>query len=413
MLQVTLGKRRLAEDALLHEHQAMPYQVNFQDKKQRKDGAQCHVVICTDEGVIEAKLAAGALVGQVLVHAGLPAWTQVREAATQAAVSLAARFYGKHIWDARLLSDRVCESDESSDQGIERFLDALKHVLPPGQAVLKPRAASLLCYLGGATRTDLLAGVQVVAADRLHVVAEAHGHWFLLSLDFEKGEAVHWDPFPMRTIEAAKLLSAVLCRITGNPSLSIVQDSVPTLGQQCCGAIALGHLLLAGGLLPGGSLQLTNWIQARVHELSVGPALHYGTGGLGHEARQQLSDILRSKGVPDAKIQERIADAVSRLGPAKIEDSLKASRPWAVLKAVATGLPQPFRWLKADELEQQIRQKADNKFGTAAAEARHKKKAGKGTKSQPIPQLDPRSLVLVEGSFVTEDGTAVPSLSLE
>ena len=65
-------------------------------------------------------------------------------------------------------------------------------------------------------------------------------------------------------------------------------------------------------------------------------------------------------------------------------------------------------------MEQQIRKKADNKFGTAAGEARAKKSAlAKGQGPRDTPQLDPRQLALVEGAFVTEDGTAIPGLSLE
>ena len=236
----------------------------------------------------------------------------------------------------------------------------------------------------------------------------------MLSVDLTAGQATYWDPFPERARVAAERLCAMLGELLGRTDLTFAHQSMTCLGQHCCGALALCHLMLSVGLLAQGSIGLVNWVQDRARALSSGQALHKGAGGLGADTKQALSELLTSKGVPEDKVGARIAEALQKVGASKLEEGLKAQRPWAFLKAVASGVSPPFRWIKADELEQQIRMKADNKFGTAAAEARMRKQAQvKGQKQKEAPPLDPRQLALVEGAFVTEDGTAVPSLSLE
>ena len=172
--------------------------------------------------------------------------------------------------------------------------------------------------------------------------------------------------------------------------------------------------MLATGLLAAGSVGLVNWVQDQAIGLSDGQALHCGAGALSPEAKVALSELLISKGVPADRVGERVAEATSKVGTSKIEEGLRASKPWAVLKSLASSLAQPFRWIKAEELEAQIRARADNKFGTAASEAKsHKLKPSKGAKQKGVPQLDPRHLELIEGAFITGDGTTVPSLSFE
>ena len=153
-----------------------------------------------------------------------------------------------------------------------------------------------------------------------------------------------------------------------------------------------------------------NCAQAQARGLSEGLALHRGAGALSPEAKTALAELLISKGVPADRVGERVAEATRKVGVSKI----KASKPWAVLKSLASNLVHPFRWIRAEELEAQIRVRADNKFGTAAVEAKgHKPKPGKGAKPKGVPQLDPKHLVLIEGAFVTDDGTTVPNLSFE
>ena len=301
-----------------------------------------------------------------------------------------------------------------SDTGITGFLQVLARVLPAGHAVLTPRTASLLGCLQADGRLQGMSGIKFQNAAFLHVIAEADNHWFLLSLNLYEGTATHWDPMPARADKAARALNTLLGELLGRPGLVFQHRCNADLGHRCCGAIALCHLLLATGLLTTGSADLVHWVQDRATAIATAPAMHVGAGGLTTEHRQALSELLVSKGVPEHKAGERIAEAIQKTGAAKIEEGMKASKPWAVLQAVASGLAQPFRWIKADELEQQIRLKADNKFGTAAAEARSKKKAaGKSFQPRATQQPDPRLLTLVEGSFVTEDGTAVPNLSME
>ena len=211
---------------------------------------------------------------------------------------------------------------------------------------------------------------------------------------------------PDRTADAARELTEILSALFDRPGTTLRQDCVRSLGNSCCGAIALCHLLLDTGLLHVGSVGLVNWVQEQASLFNDNRVLHWGAGGLSVDAKAALQELLVSKGVPESRVAERVAEATSKVGAAKIEEGLRGHKPWAVLKAVASGLAQPFRWIKADELELQIRAKADNKFGTAAAEALVKKR-GQAKNGKPR-EIDPKHLILVEGAFVAEDGTPVP-----
>ena len=412
--QLFEGDRRLCDKALLHDATVAEYQLRSDAKKQRKVEVPCRVLVCVQEGAIEAKFAQGALPCQVLQQVGLPAGTQLRFAGTQEEAPPERRLFGSHILDARPLQHMLCEPNEVTDVGVARFLQALVGVLPEGHAVLTPRTASLLQCLQESGQLRGMSGVTLPEANHVYVIAEDCQHWFLLSVDLTAGQATYWDPFPERARVAAERLCAMLGELLGRTDLTFAHQSMTCLGQHCCGALALCHLMLSVGLLAQGSIGLVNWVQDRARALSSGQALHKGAGGLGADTKQALSELLTSKGVPEDKVGARVAEALQKVGASKLEEGLKAQRPWAFLKAVASGVSPPFRWIKADELEQQIRMKADNKFGTAAAEARMRKQAQvKGQKQKEAPPLDPRQLALVEGAFVTEDGTAVPGLSLE
>ena len=408
------GKRPLEASALLHALPSKPYTLQGWTKRQCLEAALCDILVCVPGGAVEVQVAQGALPCQVLASTGLQAGTQLRFASTQEEIPTTDRLFGRHILDARPLVHHVCEPDELTDVCIANFLQALMPVLPEGHIVLRPSTASLLMCLHESRRLDSMSGIQLPGAQQVHVIAESAGHWYLLSWNPSGGKAVHWDPTPERTKGAAKSLLSVLCALLGcaQPELQSMHETC--LGRYCCGAVALCHLLFATGLIREGSVHLVNWVQVRAQEFPAGPALHKGAGGLSAEAKQKLAELLTEKGVPEAKVMDRIAEATSMVGASKIEEGLQAGRPWAVLKAVASGVSPPFRWIRADELERHIREKADNKFGTAAGEARIKKKAQtKSGTPKEMPPLDPRQLVLVQGAFVAEDGTAVPNLCLE
>ena len=408
------GARRLSDIALLHACPAGEYKLLSSAKRQRREEVPCDILVCGPAGVTGVRCKQGALPCQVLAEAGLPPGAQLRFAGTQAEVPGANRLHGHHILDARPLQHLPCDPDEVTDVGIAGFLRALTGVLPQEHAVLTPCTASLVQCLYDAGCLGGMSGIRLPQARHVHIIAEDSHHWFLLSIDVREGLATHWDPLPERARAAAESLCATFGVLFGQPNLEFRQRSPEGLGQHCCGAIALCHLMCLTGLLPVGSIGLVNWVQDKARALSTGRALHKGAGGLKLEDKQSLSDLLVTKGVPEDRVQARISEALQKVGVSKIEEGLKAQRQWAVLKAVASSVAPPFRWIKADELEQQIRKRADNKFGTAAGEARAKKRAqAKGTRPKETPQLDPKQLALVEGAFVAEDGAGIPNLSLE
>ena len=250
------GARRLSDIALLHACPAGEYQLLSNAKRQRRAEVPCDILVCGPAGVTEVRCKQGALPCQVLAEAGLPPGAQLRFAGTQAEVPKANRLHGRHILDARQLRLLPCDPDEVTDVGITGFLRALTGVLPQGHAVLTPCTASLIRCLHDAGGLGGMSGIRLPQARYVHIIAEDSHHWFLLSIDVQEGLATHWDPLPERARAAAGSLCAIFGGLFGQPSLEFRQRHLESLGQHCCGAIALCHLMCTTGLLPTGSIGL-------------------------------------------------------------------------------------------------------------------------------------------------------------
>ena len=255
-IKIQAGARVLGEDAYLHTQPAEPYVLCVSPKKQSQEAERCHVLVCDRGEAIQLCLAQGALPCQVLRLARLPADRQLRFASTQEAVPRHRRLFGRHILDARPLQQLDCEPDSLTDCHVAGFLQVITRLLPAGHAVLLPRTASLLLCLQASGALRSMSGIEVAGAKHLHIIAETNAHWYLLSVDWETGTAVHWDPSPARTQVEAGVLLEVLQGLFGIDHVSLRSDRVHSLGDCCCGAIALCHLLLATGLLSLDRLDL-------------------------------------------------------------------------------------------------------------------------------------------------------------
>ena len=134
------------------------------------------------------------------------------------------------------------------------------------------------------------------------------------------------------------------------------------------------------------------------------PFIGFGKGG-GKSTGEaqlllQLATVLRGKGVPQDRVEERAALGLRKIGYQEIEAALRSANPWTYLKAIASRPHVSFQWIHADELQSKIRAKASAKFQIQAkAGKKHPKPAGE---TKPL-WIDPNMLQLVPGTFYAQD----------
>ena len=197
---------------------------------------------------------------------------------------------------------------------------------------------------------------------------------------------------------------------------------MPVLGQGAPGSqaqalvltVAVAHAALVVGGQQAASVKALLRLQANLESSTPVLCLHSGRGGLSAAEAAKLSALLVSKGVPPEKAEERVADLTKKVGVSALVQALQSTKPWLSLKTVASRPGSSFRLILPEELEQKIREKAADTHGAAVPHGKQKKQKPDSVKKGP-PQLevDPRSLALAEGSFVTSDGSAVHQIRFE
>lgn len=115
----------------------------------------------------------------------------------------------------------------------------------------------------------------------------------------------------------------------------------------------------------------------------------------------ELRDLLHRHGVPTEKTEERASLAIKKIGGGPIEAALNSRNAWAALTALGSQPKHNFLWVKPDELEKQIRFRAHSKYKAAVSE---KKKENLHSMGHAV-NMDPKSLGLVAGTFVSEDNS--------
>eukprot|EP00438_Fugacium_kawagutii_P031198 Skav220793 [mRNA] locus=scaffold150:52383:57152:- [translate_table: standard] len=120
-----------------------------------------------------------------------------------------------------------------------------------------------------------------------------------------------------------------------------------------------------------------------------------------------LRDLLQQHGVPADRAEERAMAAITKIGRGKILSALEAKNPWQYLKALGSAPKVNFLFVKPDELQQQIRLRAQAKFKASPSE---RKNHSKGSAAPVI--LDPAQLQLVPGTFQQEDGGDISQISM-
>ena len=122
----------------------------------------------------------------------------------------------------------------------------------------------------------------------------------------------------------------------------------------------------------------------------------------------KLRDILSGHGVPEDRTEERALAGIKKLGQTQIENALSSRNPWHALKVAGSQPGTHFLWVKPDELERQIRARAQSKFGISRSE----RKMGNARVKKDSVVIDPAQLKLVPDIFVDEHGDPVTQIEM-
>ncbi|CAK9056112.1 Cytosine-specific methyltransferase NlaX (M.NlaX) [Durusdinium trenchii] len=173
-----------------------------------------------------------------------------------------------------------------------------------------------------------------------------------------------------------------------------------------CGTLMLGHLVHALGLCRDPCLDHIEDLHPGLAFLSAAYPLQrlgFGPSSANSEGRLQheLELLLLDKGVPHARVAERAAMAIQKIGVAGLQEALSRPNAWAALKSLGSRPHANFMFVKSDELQDKIRQRAAAKFKIQPST----KKARQGTSvnSKPSLQVEPDHLSLIPGTFAADD----------
>ena len=171
---------------------------------------------------------------------------------------------------------------------------------------------------------------------------------------------------------------------------------------QTCGTIALLHL---GERLGLWSDEIhPNEMDMHIYLLQIIPRSLLSAEGKGgnmddRDVIWMLRDILREHGVPDDRTEERAKAALDKIGATRLRETLQSRNVWPALKALGSQPRVNFMFVKPDELEKQIRQRAQTKFRVQAADKKNKVYRPKLDSSD----VDPAQLQLIPDTFVLQN----------
>ena len=244
---------------------------------------------------------------------------------------------------------------------------------------------------------------------RIVVLLGSDDHWALLdyAISSDGGEATYIDGLDARLQKEAWQIGLWIHQTFGNGPFNFVAASAFwQQGGSACGAIMLLHL--------GWRLNL--WSEFSKHDVAawysvlvwgvIRPCFFGGGGPAGSTEdplRQWLREFLIGKGVEEEAVDGRIEKALKTFSRSKIEQALKQKNPWQALKALGSSQPKPFIWLSYNELQSQIQQRGESKWGADLDVQKRSKRKPKASQS-PIDQIiDPGQLVIPKGHFLDGD----------
>lgn len=182
-----------------------------------------------------------------------------------------------------------------------------------------------------------------------------------------------------------------------------------------CGTVALGHFALLSDLITYEQAMHFEQLHScfAVGSCLLGPCRLSGFGPDDRSVAADLAKILPSKGVPEDQLKERTQAALKAFGAEAIAKALRTNNPWASLKQLGNSRPRPFMWVTNQELQMHIQDRSQKEYGVQHDTKR--KKHQKEQRKQPFAahSIDPNSLLMPAGLFVTNTGEAVPQIAVD
>lgn len=235
----------------------------------------------------------------------------------------------------------------------------------------------------------------------LYMAVAWNRHWILLDCFVSHGVLhVHYlDGQEHRTDPNIMQFAKYLSDLLAVSPYSMTRSQV--FMQQCphtCGTILLMHL--------GERLRLWNanhhpdelqWHHFLSTWLPTGLLEAHGKGAQADDRDLvwTLRDILKEHGVPDDRTEERAKAAIEKIGATRLQEALAARNVWQALKALGSQPRNQFLFVKPDELEKMIRQRAQSRFKINSSDKKVKNSRPKVEASD----IDPNLLQLLPGTF--------------
>ena len=238
------------------------------------------------------------------------------------------------------------------------------------------------------------------------------GHWVYLEMNVTGNlmKVICWDGLDHQARHEILVFAEKARRILVVRTLVVSFNAeYSQQSQHTCGTIALMHHGHAIGFWKDRAVPDEEEWHAILQCFNEGSL--YGEGRLQGDDQLvlELREVLQHHGVPTEKTEERASLAIKKMGAGAIEKALRNRNPWMALKALGSQPKINYLWVKPDELEKQIKFRAHSKYKASVSE--RKKDASQAASSRVI--MDPKSLALVPGTFVSEDGRDVTQLEIE
>ena len=242
------------------------------------------------------------------------------------------------------------------------------------------------------------------------------GHWILLVLHVSDRTLFvnYWDGLDFRAhdsvVDFAKDLRRALCR----------QEHLKTMviSEQCqfqqqhsmtCGTVALLHVGHILGVWENHDMpDELEWHRQLLQDPVPCCLRARGWTTKEDELKQEIRSILHTHGVSESHSEERFYAALKKIGQQKLATAMESKNQWAALKSLGSQPKINFLWVKPDELDKQIKSRAENKFRASAS---NKKQPGKQRKE--AVKVNPNDLELIPGTFITEDDREIGQIDIE
>ena len=189
------------------------------------------------------------------------------------------------------------------------------------------------------------------------------------------------------------------------------QWKFPQNRQDSCGTVAIAHFVYLCEL---ASFEQASTLE-QYHDGFAAVSQTFACAQVGHggdtsQVHGKLEAILLERGVANSAVKDRVQNAIQKFGLAQLHKVLLTKNPWPGLKQLGNQKASPFQWVTHEELQLHIQERANSKFGVD--QKRDKRSKEPRSTQVTVEKLDPSSLVLPSGIFITEDRVALSQLQI-